>query len=45
MAKAYSFDLRRKVFAAWQKGDSSQAEVAVRFGVSASFVRDLLIFL
>ncbi len=41
MAKAYSFDLRRKVFAAWQKADSSQAEVAARFGVSASFVRDL----
>ena len=41
MAKSYSLDLRRKVFAAWQKGDSSQAEVAVRFGVSASFVRDL----
>ncbi len=41
MAKAYSLDLRRKVFAAWQQGDSSQQEVAARFGVSASFVRDL----
>lgn len=41
MAKAYSVDLRRKVWAAWQEGDASQAEVARRFGVSASFVRDL----
>ena len=41
MAKAYSVDLRRLVWAAWQKGDVSQAEVARRFGVSASFVRDL----
>ena len=41
MAKAYSVDLRRLVWAAWQKGDASQAQVARRFGVSASFVRDL----
>ena len=41
MAKAYSLDLRGKVFAAWQAGGSSQREVAARFGVSASFVRDL----
>ena len=41
MAKAYSLDLRRKVFAAWQQGESSQAEVGERFGVSESFVRDL----
>lgn len=41
MARAYSVDLRRKVWAAWQKGDASQAEIAHRFGVSASFVRDL----
>ncbi len=41
MAKAYSVDLRRLVWAAWQKGDASQAQVAERFGVSASFVRDL----
>jgi transposase len=41
MAKAYSLDLRRKAFAAWQEGESSQAEVADRFGVSESFVRDL----
>lgn len=41
MAKAYSLDLRRKVFAAWQHGELSQAEVGSRFGVSESFVRDL----
>ena len=41
MAKAYSFDLRRKVFAAWQQGEGSQAAVGVRFGVSESFVGDL----
>lgn len=41
MPKAYSEDLRERVWAAWQKGDESQQAVAVRFGVSASFVRDL----
>jgi transposase len=41
MAKAYSLDLRRRVFAAWQRGEGSQAEVAARFSVSESFVRDL----
>lgn len=41
MAKAYSLDLRRKVFAAWRPGEQSQAEVAARFGVSESFVGDL----
>ena len=41
MAKAYSLDLRKKVFGAWQNGEGSQPEIAARFGVSASFVRDL----
>ena len=41
MAKAYSLDLRRKVFAAWQHGKGSQAAVGARFGVSESFVGDL----
>ena len=41
MARAYSLDLRRKVFTAWQEAEFSQAQVAARFGVSASFVRDL----
>ena len=34
-------DLRRRVFAAWQQGEDSQAAVAERFHVSTSFVRDL----
>jgi transposase len=41
MARAYSLDLRKRVFAAWQKGEDSQQAVAKRFGVSESFVRDL----
>ena len=41
MAKAYSQDLRERVWAAWQKGNESQARVATRFGVSESFLRDL----
>jgi len=41
MAKAYSLDLRRRVFAAWQRGETSQAAVGARFGVSESFVGDL----
>lgn len=41
MANAYSLDLRRKVFAAWQNGQGSQAAVGARFGVSESFVGEL----
>lgn len=41
MARAYSYDLRRKVFAAWQRGEESQRAVGLRFGVSESFVSDL----
>ena len=41
MPKAYSEDLRERVWAAWQAGEQSQREVAARFGVSESFVRDL----
>lgn len=41
MAKAYSLDLRRKVFGAWQNGEGSQGQIARRFDVSVSFVRDL----
>lgn len=41
MAAAYSLDLRQKVFAAYQGGEGSQEQVAARFGVSPSFVRDL----
>ena len=41
MAKAYSLDLRERVFGAWQRGEGSQREVAARFGVSERFVRGL----
>ena len=41
MAKAYSLDLTQKVFGAWQNGEGSQAQIARRFDVSISFVRDL----
>ena len=41
MAKAYSLDLRRRAFEAWQRGEGTQAQVATRFAVSASCVRDL----
>ena len=41
MAKAYSLDLRRRVWARWQAGEQSQEQVAAHFGVSESFVRDL----
>ena len=41
MAKGYSLDLRQRVWSAWQKGEGSQRELAKRFAVSASFVRDL----
>lgn len=43
MARAYSLDLRRKVFAAWRGGEGSQADVGARFGVSESFVGDLAV--
>ena len=42
MARAYSLDLRVRVFGVWQRGESSQREVAVRFGVSERFVRDVV---
>ena len=41
MAKTYSLDLRERVSGAWQRGEGSQPEIAARFGVSVSFVRDL----
>ncbi len=42
MPKPYSSDLRERVWGAYEKGDRSQGEVAGQFGVSASFVRDLV---
>ena len=41
MAKGYSLDLRRRVWSAWQNGEGTQAQLARRFAVSVSFVRDL----
>jgi transposase len=41
MAKGYSLDLRRRVFGAWQNGEGSQVQIAARFCVSVSFVRDM----
>ena len=42
MAKAYSEDLRERIWQAWQTGGSTRAQLAARFGVSVSCVRDLL---
>ena len=42
MARAYSLDLRERVFGAWQRGEGSQREIATRFGVSERFVRDVV---
>jgi len=42
MASAYSDDLRRKFFAAYQRGDGSIAVLAGRFGVSVSWAEKLM---
>lgn len=42
MPKAYSEDLRQRVIACYEAGKDTYQEVAERFGVSASFVRDLV---
>ena len=42
MARAYSLDLRERVFGAWQRGEGSQRVIAARFGVSERFVRDVV---
>jgi transposase len=39
---AYSIDLRKKIFSAWENKEGSQREIAKRFKVSLSFVRDML---
>ena len=39
---AYSIDLRQKILSAWQNQEGSQREIAKRFKVSLSFVRDFL---
>lgn len=42
MASAYSDDLRRKFFEAYQRGDGSLAVLAGRFGVSVSWAERLM---
>lgn len=42
MPGAYSEDLRHRVIAAYEAGRATYEEVARRFGVSPSFVRDLI---
>ena len=42
MPRAYSFDLRERVFGACQRAEGSQREVAARFGVSERFVRGVV---
>ena len=39
---AYSIDLRQKILSAWQNKKGRQRELAKRFKVSLSFIRDFL---
>ncbi|WP_103670933.1 IS630 transposase-related protein [Pseudanabaena sp. BC1403] len=39
---AYSLDLRQKILSAWENKENTQRDLAKRFKVSLSFVRDLL---
>jgi transposase len=40
--KPYSLDLRQRVLDAWQRGEGSQRQLAARFSVHLTFVRNLL---
>jgi transposase len=40
--RPYSTDFRRKVVQAYERGDGSQRDLARLFGVSLSFIQDLL---
>jgi transposase len=42
MAAPYSMDLRTKILLAYQNKEGSQRQIAARFDVSSSFVRNLL---
>ena len=42
MPVSYSGDLRRRVISAWETKEGSQRQLAQRFKVSLSFVRNLL---
>ena len=39
---AYSIDLRQKILSAWQNKEGTQRELAKRFKVSLSFLRNFL---
>lgn len=39
---AYSIDLRQKILSAWQNKEGTQRDLAKRFQVSLSFIRDFL---
>jgi transposase len=39
---AYSIDLRQKILSAWQNKEGTERELAKRFKVSLSFLRDFL---
>ncbi|MEH2156984.1 helix-turn-helix domain-containing protein [Nostoc sp.] len=39
---AYSIDLRQKILSAWQNKEGTQRDLAKRFKVSLSFIRDFL---
>jgi len=39
---AYSVDLRQKILSAWQSKEGTQRDLAKRFKVSLSFIRDFL---
>ena len=39
---AYSIDLRKKILEAWENKEGTQRELAKRFKVSLSFIRDFL---
>ena len=38
----YSIDLRQKILSAWENKEGTQRELAERFKVSLSFIRDFL---
>jgi transposase len=42
MAASYSVDLRKKILSTWQNKEGSQRELAERFKVSQSFIRNFL---
>lgn len=39
---SYSIDLRQRILSAWQNQEGTQRDLAKRFPVSLSFIRDFL---